>query len=321
MKLSVWLAGCVLLLLGCVPERDDDESRVSAPRVIAIQMEPAEVGPRQRFTLRALYAGGDDADLDWSFCTEQKPLSELGPIAPSCLAPDGTGLGDPFGNGLEAAAAMPADACRLYGPDRPPAKPGEPSGRPVDADPSGGFYQPISLFDYDQGEASLFEARVACSLPGVTRQQFTEWTQRYVRNVNPSVDAIDVWRGDEVTPLDQNAAPLHVAAGEALELHVWTPACGTEVDDAAACGGAEPYLYFDLASRSLVTRTEALSASWFASSGRYTEARSRLTAGDDGSLGVNTWTAPDEPGPVTLWVVIRDDRGGVAWQRHVLEVE
>ena len=35
----------------------------------------------------------------------------------------------------------------------------------------------------------------------------------------------------------------------------------------------------------------------------------------------NTWTAPDEPEEVTVWVIVRDDRGGAAWEERVLRVE
>lgn len=303
----------------CIPDRDDHESLVAEPRVIAIQMEPAEVAPRQPFTLRALYAGGDTSDIDWAFCSEQKPLSELGPIARSCLLPSGSGLSAAFANGLEIRATMPAEACRLFGPDRPPPKMGEPAGRPVDADPSGGFYQPVALFDYTQEEASLFEARVSCALPGVTREQFTEWTQRYVRNRNPQVDTLEAVLDGELQLLEADSA-LRVRAGQRLELHVWTPACGDDVD-AAACGGAEPYLYFDLGSRSLVTRRETLNASWFADAGSFRDARTAVEVAQDGAVGKNVWTAPRDAGPVTLWVVLRDDRGGVVWRQQAVDVE
>jgi hypothetical protein len=318
------LAGSLLAPLlahaACVPDRDENESLVTRPRVIAIQMEPAEVAPRQALRLRALYAGGDESDVDWAFCAEQKPLSELGPIAKSCLAPDGSGLAAPFATGLEASGSMPADACRLFGPDRPPPKPNEPAGRPVDADPSGGYYQPIGVFDYAQGQASLFEARVSCSLPGVTRAQFTDFQQRYVRNVNPQIDAVEAVLEGEVVPLESDRA-VQVRAGQELSLRVWTAPCGAQLDAAARCGGAEPYLYFDLGTRTLVTRTETLSAAWFATAGRFHESRTGLDTADDGSLGRNVWTAPREPGPVTLWVVLRDDRGGVTWQSYPLEIE
>ena len=317
---AAWLGVMSIVLVACVPDRDDDESRIDRPRVIAIQMEPAEVGPRQRFALHALYAGGEEADLDWAFCTDQKPLSELGPISRDCIAPNGSGLAEPFANGLEASAMMPADACRLFGPDRPPPKDGEPAGRPVDADPTGGYYQPLSLFDYAGEEASLFEARVSCSLPGVTREQFAEWNQRYVRNQNPVIDALEAEQGGDVVALDSGGEPLVVQAGRKLSLRVWAPACDREVSPDAACGGAEPYLYFDLGTRELVTRRENLRASWFASAGGFSESRSALIRDRDGSSSDNVWTAPRREQTVTLWIVLRDDRGGVAWQTHTLEV-
>jgi hypothetical protein len=310
-----------LALVACVPDDEEDESLIDEPRLIAVQMDPAEVGPRQPFTLRALYAGGEQADLDWAFCTEQKPLSELGPISRDCLAPDGTGLAEPFANGLEAESTMPADACRLFGPDRPPPKDGEPAGRPVDPDPSGGYYQPISLFDYDRGNPSLYEARVSCSLPGVTREQFAEWTRNYVRNRNPEIEALDVTLGEDVLTLDPQAEPLVIPRGRGLALRVWSALCEGEVDPDAACGGAEPYLYFDIGTRQIVTRREKLRASWFASAGEFRDSRSALVRGADGSSSANVWVAPGRAQSVTLWVVLRDDRGGASWQRYVLQVE
>jgi hypothetical protein len=198
---------------------------------------------------------------------------------------------------------------------------GEPAGRPVDADPSGGYYQPIGLFDYDQSEAGLFEARVACSLPGVTRAQFTEWTMRYVRNRNPEIDGFEALSGGEVLALDGGGAALHVSPGEKLELRVWTPLCGSEVAEDAACGGAEPYLYFDLTARELVTRTETLNASWFANAGRFSDSRTRVESAEEGGLGASVWTAPRDSGPVDVWVVVRDNRGGVVWRSAVIEVD
>jgi hypothetical protein len=320
------LIGTLLLTAAaCVPDDNQNESLVDRARIIAVQMDPAEVAPRQRFKLRALYASGDvseiESDVDWAFCGEQKPLSELGPIGKRCLAPLGEGLVEPFGTGLEVDATMPSDACRLFGPDRPPPKQGEPAGRPVDADPSGGYYQPVGLFDYTEQAASLYEARVACSLPGVTREQYVEWTMRYVRNVNPSIDAIEAVRDGEALMLEDDTDALHVSAGETLPLRAWAPQCGEDLDAAAACGGAEPYLYFDIGSRQLVTRDETLSAAWFATAGNFGESRTALDQSDDGALAENTWTAPRSTGPVTFWVVLRDSRGGVSWRRASLTVD
>jgi hypothetical protein len=70
---------------------------------------------------------------------------------------------------------------------------------------------------------------------------------------------------------------------------------------------------------------EYLSYSFFATSGELSHSR---TGGkpspfvEDKKIADPTanWTAPAEPGPGTLWLVIRDDRGGVSWQRHDYQV-
>ena len=97
--------------------------------------------------------------------------------------------------------------------------------------------------------------------------------------------------------------------------------CGEELDAAAACGGAEPYLYFDIGSRELVTRTETLSASWFASAGSFRDSRTALELSDEGALADNRWAVPREAGEVTLWVVLRDNREGVSWKSARLHVD
>ena len=40
-----------------------------------------------------------------------------------------------------------------------------------------------------------------------------------------------------------------------------------------------------------------------------------------GSGPINAWTAPSDPGLVRLWVVLRDDRGGVGWAEYLIQVD
>ena len=35
----------------------------------------------------------------------------------------------------------------------------------------------------------------------------------------------------------------------------------------------------------------------------------------------NTWTAPSTAGTVTLWVVLRDSRGGIGWKSYRVAVQ
>jgi len=66
-------------------------------------------------------------------------------------------------------------------------------------------------------------------------------------------------------------------------------------------------------------RTEEFLFSWFTTAGEFEDTRTIL-AEDSPGLDLNTWTAPEEPGPVTFWVVARDGRNGISWLQRSLEV-
>jgi hypothetical protein len=81
------------------------------------------------------------------------------------------------------------------------------------------------------------------------------------------------------------------------------------------CTGAEAYVYFDLATRALVDRREAMRLSWYADAGSFVDDRTGRTEDQaDLTSTDNTWTAPPTAGAVTLWVVLRDSRGGLNWK-------
>jgi hypothetical protein len=63
-----------------------------------------------------------------------------------------------------------------------------------------------------------------------------------------------------------------------------------------------------------------MSVSWFATDGTFEADRTGRGEEDEISAAPNRWTAPDQPGPVHLWIVLRDSRGGTAWAEEVLEV-
>jgi len=55
--------------------------------------------------------------------------------------------------------------------------------------------------------------------------------------------------------------------------------------------------------------------SWFATGGSFdVDHTGRLESEFAQTTSDDTWTAPKDPGPVFMWVVLRDDRGGVDWQ-------
>ena len=325
-----------LMMVGCLPEVGADLSRVDEPRILAVRAEPAEVAPGEPATFTALYAdaGGElaTAPLDWAFCTARRPLAELGPVNRTCLAAKGEAL-LPLGEGLSVGGAPPMDACRRFGPEPPTAEPGQPTGRVVDPDLTGGYYQPLRILPPgEDSELSLLQLRLRCGLAGATQQQASEYRTRYKPNVAPAVAgltadgaeaaAVSVKAGTELAlRVAWAVCPVEAVCGDGLcSLDESIDNCAGDCTDSAGCSGAETYLRFDPITLELAESREAIGVAWFATDGTYTQARTGRAADELVATSDNAWTAPDAAGPVTLWVVLRDDRGAAGWRRVDVEV-
>lgn len=287
----------LLVMAGCAPILEDTTPYVTSPRVVAARVEPAEVEPGMEVAIETLVVGPDgelDTAVDWAFCHARKPLAELGPVAPGCLAPGSDALIP-----LADTGVMPDDACSLFGPDPPPPAGGTVGGRPTDPDVTGGYYQPVVGFL--GGDATLVSARVRCGLANVDQDTFVAWNLAYVSNVNPTVEALQ--------------APATVRPGESADLVVTWPDCES------GCGGAESYVVWDPDLKELVDRREAISATWFTTGGALDLARNGRTGDDPATDLVNGWTAPEEGGEVWVGVVLRDERGGIGFAGATIRVE
>ena len=334
--------GIFVCAVACVPNVDVELWRVDEPRLLAIRTEPAEAAPGDLIDVTALYAGADgtiDApEIDWAFCTARRPLAELGPVAPSCLEEEDRSLVR-LGRGESVSGRVPVDTCRLFGPDPPPSEPGQPSGRPVDPDITGGYFQPLIARSED-AELSLFRMRIACGLAKATQRQAAEYRRRYQRNAAPRVDSVAHMVEGSANELNLDA-PLVVRVGERVDLRVRWPACSPEsvcgdgfctLDETAetcagdcegqarGCGGAETYLLFEPSALELVLRRESISLAWFTNDGAFEVARTGRAPDELEAWSDNVWVAPDEPGTATLWIVVRDDRGGASWTQIEAEV-
>jgi hypothetical protein len=330
-----------VVLCACVPDVDLDESVLGAPRLLAVRAEPAEAAPGQTVRLTALYAGADgaleEAPLEWAFCVARPPLAELGPVSRACLDAENDEALWRLGRGVTVEGDIPADACRTFGPEPPPALPGEPAGRPTDPDVTGGYGQPVRVAD--DARTSFVEVRLACGLFGATQQQAAEHRRRYRRNTAPSIEALELVRADG-RPIALGDEPASVTAGEEVALRVRWPSCPLEdacgdgvcgVDESAAacagdctspsgCGGQERFLRFDLASRALVVEREALRVAWYASAEGLALERTGVAPEEVATESENTFIAPSTPGLVHVVVVLRDARGGVTWRSARLSV-
>lgn len=342
--LALTLAGAA-----CVPEFSDDQALLTAPRILAVRSVPAESRVGLAVRLEALVASPDDADgeerLVWALCTARRPLTELGPVAQTCIDDFSKG-GEAFvglGRGAEASATLPGDACRRFGPLPGEADASGASGRPTDPDPSGGYYQPVVVGN--EAGTALGAIRLACGVTGVPNAESIRYNQGYRPNENPALDRLDLVSDGVAQTAVPSGDPsaLHVRAGARVEVRAtWTacprtPVCGDGLctagenqsscpddcrTDPKGCTGAETYLAVDGATRTIATRREGLTLSWYATFGHFTEANTGRTESDpDGIDTVNTWTAPSDPGVVKLWTVLRDDRGGVGWAEYALTVD
>jgi len=339
--LSALLPG---VLSACVPEFEDDVSEVREFRVLAVRSDPAELAPGGDVQLSVLWATPEgelvaSEDVAWGLCTERKELTEPGPVAPSCVLE----FGDPeseaieyVGSGDTVQTSLPSDGCRQFGPLAPPPEEGSTvPGRPVDPDLTGGFYQPVLV---GIEEATLGGVRISCGTPWLPRDELIVFNQGYRPNEHPAVALLERENGDDFEPIDPADTLVVPSAGE-LRLRASWVGCPREAEcgdglctmgengtscaedcrtDPVGCTGAEDYLLADLETRTAVPRREALSVAWFGNGGRFEISVTDDAEGTDSTE--NVWTAPDEPGVFGLWLVLRDDRGGVSWQALSIEV-
>lgn len=321
----------VATVMGCAPELADDASQVRSVRVLAVRSEPAEPSPGEAMRLRALVASPDgtvtEPPLRWALCTARRALATPGPVSPSCLEESHPALAV-LGTGGESRGVVPTDACRLFGPEPPDDRQGA-GGRPVDPDVTGGFFLPVQLRLAGAAPA-VFQARIGCRPGGLSQAESAELTRRSRRNENPSVEALRAIVGDSTTIVAEGGS-VSVAPGASLRFELSSPncpavarcgdgvcndgedraACAADCTTPRGCAGAERYARFDLTTRTIVTATEVLRASWFSTAGAF--AAPRTGPG-------NEWTAPTTAGEVRAWVVLRDDRGGADWRSFTVRV-
>lgn len=329
--------------LGCADPLADATSRVDAPRVLAVRATPAEPLPNQMVRLEALFADASGAltvaPLAWTFCTTRKPLAELGPIARECLDPASSGQ-VALGSGLAVDGRVPRDVCQLFGPNPPPAMAGQPNGRPVDPDATGGYYQPTIAFRTDDPsiDATVAQLRVSCGLASAPTEAVTAFNQRYHRNENPRIDALvlDPEGAAIGVPEDGAANAPTVSAGQPLSLAVTWPSCpevsvcgdgicgadetrtscAADCTTPVGCRGAESYVAYDAASATLQVRREAIRVAWYSTAGELAEPRTGTASDDASTSSANTLTAPSVPGDFRVFVVLRDERGGADFRTY-----
>ncbi len=250
------------------------------------------------------------------------------------------------------------DACRNFGPDPPSPLPGQPAERPVDPDPTGGYYQPVRVEVPAAGGAApsfvVGASRIVCGLAGATAEASAQFDQEYRNNQNPAVASLTLVQPSGDTAIPPGAASgVKVQRGASVTLRAaWAtcpsePVCGDGVCGIAetpascpgdctqpkGCTGSEQYVVYDPEAMALQVRREAIQIAWFTTGGTLGDDTSGRSPDEAGSAALNAacaagtecidnaWTAPSTAGEVLLWVVVRDDRSGVGWQSYRIDVE
>jgi hypothetical protein len=319
----------------CVPTFDQDQTQISEPRILAVQAVPAEVKPGATVSLEALIAAPDGIAItapSWSLCEARKRLTELGPVEQSCLQGEDLSA---VGEGRAVSATISVDVCRMFGPVRPDPVDNLPAGRAVEPDPTGGFFQPVLVaFEKEQTLASV---RLSCGLVGIPTEASIALTRGARPNQNPRITSLQAGAGAEERDTD---LVVHTSASVEFTVHLphcpSKPTCGDGIcsfeedkvdcaedcaEPVAGCAGAERYVYYNPSSRTVEVQQEELTVSWFASVGSWSSTRTEVVDGNAQSqVSDNSWRAPPTAGKGALWVVVRDNRGGVGWSRQSLVV-
>ena len=148
-----------------------------------------------------------------------------------------------------------------------------------------------------------------------------------VANTNPWIDTLQALVGDTGEPVAMPAGRCGDAE-PGIEPLVVEPGAVIEFDPIEAEGVREEYVVptFDGDVRMF---TENLTYAWYATHGRW----QREVSGGPKDLAGNVppldseWTAPDDPDEigdgldVPIWVVQRDERGGLSWRETCVRVE
>jgi hypothetical protein len=318
LAVASFLVAAAFAATGCKPDLGAPTSLVTGPRLLAIRGTPPEAAESAGVVYDALAVTVDGTvaapAITWAQCLAPNPPANGNDVSSACLTiPDDAGPAPTF------MATVPANACMLFGPETPPPQKGQPPTRPADADTTGGYYQPIrATWTTDSGDPLLSFAleRVLCRLANAPVDVAGQYASDYLPNNNPQLAdlvldpagiAAPIFTAGQTTP----PPPGSVGAGQTVLLQAdWSPS------------SAETFLVWDVVSLSLVMQQESLRLSWYATAGSFEhDATGRSDTGSDTEpFTQNSWTAPTTAGPVHLWTVLRDDRGGIDFAEAEIDV-
>jgi hypothetical protein len=314
--LCVGLLGLSAAGVGCKPDLGSPPSLVIAPRFLAVRGVPPEAAENGMVTYDALVVDPNGTVINptfgWAQCLVPDPPANGNDVSSGCLSiPD-----DTTAPASTFTAALPANACTLFGPETPPPMKGQPPTRPADPDTTGGFYQPVrATWQSDAGlEIAFALERVTCPLANAPTDIAGQFASTYVANKNPTL-------ADLVLDPTGAATSLY-SAGQASAPPVATVSTNQKVTLQAdfSADSAETFPVWNVLTLMLETQRESLRISWFATGGAFEHDATGRGQTEMETFTQNVWTAPITPGPVYFWMVLRDNRGGIDFAATEIDV-
>jgi hypothetical protein len=291
---------------GCTPEDFPEETVVDRLRVLGVTSTPADLRPGETARLTSLVLDptrpgqgtttfwvGCDPDpfnLNRSVCSDPAVIDDPAALGDMTMLPAGVRF---IGLNAQAAYTAPAGLFDVL-----------PAGDPQRALGTVGQVLGISIAEEVNPAASMDELRAVFarvqrrevrSLVSLFRVRISEDPER---NTNPRVAKLLV--AGEEWPV---GARLMVKPAEKLPLDVDAPDEAFEPFTAQTPTGPE-------------ARTERILVAWYSTGGRFSESRTAMREGVKTVFtapGSKTFDPVPERRTGTLWTVLRDTRGGLAW--------
>lgn len=297
------------LATACAPDLNVRASRVVTERVVAVRATPAEARPGETVRWQAIVVSPEGvpstANIDWGICLAPRGPADSITVSGTCLGngPQENAAGEPLFLALDATslrvnADIPSDACSKVGPQVPPTSDNGTPQRAPDADLTGGYQLPVRLVlnRDDSQDVSMFRQRIRCNLANAPASVARDYATRYTPNQHPVPDVLQIV--DESVPTNGTGA-IDATRGAHIPIAIGWPETARE-----------SYVRVSPLTRQVEDVTETLEVTWFTNGGSF--AHDRTAPEVDGLQSSNVLELdPAREEPVTVWVLLHDDRGGV----------
>ncbi|MCU0698615.1 MAG: IPT/TIG domain-containing protein [Myxococcaceae bacterium] len=299
----------VLVLGACTDAKFAPETLVKDLRVLSIQAEPPEVGPGEVSRLSVLKSDAapgvptsviwvgcepDPQDLGQSACNDAEIL--LRPTQITDYPPGLQLLGFGLSAGYRSTTGV-FDVLPSADPVRQAGSVGQVLSLVIGED-----VDPLATGDKLRGYFERIEQKVTPVVVALTRVLVSEKPPAE-RNRNPGIVSLAIEGARH--PVNGRVGVL---PGQRVSLAVTVP------DDVRQT-------YTVKLSTGDVTRTEKVVGAWYSSHGRFSAERFDTETGETVSfIAPGSTELPEDPVPErrqgTLWLVVRDDRGGQSFERY-----